>query len=177
MHGNVTQEVWRQLGSSAWFMSGSRVTDLQPGQASGRSMELHVRPPRLPGPIDISLDYWVEDTVGTISFVFPDPLDPSKGRVATYNPISFAQSSLPAVPASFATNILPLFRPKDISAMRNVQPGGFDLSSYQDVKDRAPYIYCVLAHPTPALTMPCDGPWPNDWVAAFKQWIDNGLLP
>jgi len=32
----------------------------------------------------------------------------------------------------------------------------FDLSSYQEVKDRAENLSWVLGHPTPALTMPCD---------------------
>jgi hypothetical protein len=27
---------------------------------------------------------------------------------------------------------------------------------------------------TSAGDMPCDGPWPSDRVATFKQWIDAG---
>jgi hypothetical protein len=74
---------------------------------------------------------------------------------------------------SFATDIRPLFRDKDIEAMR---PRGLDLSSYQDVKQNAQEIYLVL-HPTQSFTMPCDGPWPADWVATFKLWMDQGMAP
>ncbi len=77
-------------------------------------------------------------------------------------------------PLSFATDIQPLFRDKDIQAMR---PRGLDLSSYQGVKGNASDIYRVLAHPTLILTMPCDGPWPADWVATFKMWMDQGMAP
>ena len=50
---------------------------------------------------------------------------------------------------------------------------GLDLSSYDDVKARADAIYKTLADGS----MPCDGPWPKEQVAQFKQWIDEGMAP
>jgi hypothetical protein len=54
---------------------------------------------------------------------------------------------------SYATDIKPLFRPRDIAAMRNF--GGFDLSKYDDVVKHADSILARLK----AGDMPCDGSW------------------
>jgi hypothetical protein len=72
--------------------------------------------------------------------------------------------------------VLPLFRPMDINAMRNTD-FPIDLSSYQDVKDNAEPIYTALADPHTRIRMPCDALWPSDWVALFRLWIDDGMLP
>lgn len=72
---------------------------------------------------------------------------------------------------SYASDIKPLFRPKDVNAMRNF--GGFDLSKYQDVVDNADQIYARLQNGS----MPCDGGWPADRVALFAQWRDEGMPP
>lgn len=72
---------------------------------------------------------------------------------------------------SFAKDIRPLFRDSpDIDTMKNFD---LDLSSYADVKARAPVIYATLLDGS----MPCDDPWPQDQVATFKQWIDEGMAP
>ena len=68
--------------------------------------------------------------------------------------------------ASFARDIRPQFRAKDIQSMSSA----FDLGSYDDVKAHAEEIYERLADGT----MPCDGAWPAERVAAFKQWMDEG---
>jgi hypothetical protein len=70
---------------------------------------------------------------------------------------------------SFANDIRPLFRQKDIEEM------GFalDLSQYDDVKANGKEIYGRLADGS----MPCDGAWPADRVALFRQWIDEGCAP
>jgi hypothetical protein len=68
---------------------------------------------------------------------------------------------------SFAQDIRPLFRQKDIHSMA----GSFDLSNYDQVRAHAEGIYAVLR----AGSMPCDGAWPPDRVALFKQWIDAGF--
>lgn len=47
----------------------------------------------------------------------------------------------------------------------------FDLASYEDVRDNAQEIHARLAEGT----MPCDGPWPAEQVASFRQWIDAGM--
>ena len=69
---------------------------------------------------------------------------------------------------SFATDIRPLFRDKDIKAMKAI---GIDLSSYEDVKKRAQHIYARLS----AKGMPCDGPWSADSVQKFKDWMESGM--
>jgi len=59
------------------------------------------------------------------------------------------------------------FRPFDVESMKDM---GIDLSSYDDVKKHANGIYGKVA----AGDMPCDGPWPQDKVTTFKQWVDAG---
>jgi hypothetical protein len=72
---------------------------------------------------------------------------------------------------SFARDIRPLFRDEpDVEAMKGF---GLDLSSYDDVKAQADAIYKTLAEGS----MPCDGAWPKEQVAHFKQWIDEGMAP
>jgi hypothetical protein len=66
----------------------------------------------------------------------------------------------------FAQDIRPLFRDKDTQAMSFA----LDLGSYDDVKSNAEGIYQHLADGT----MPCDGAWPPEQVARFKQWMDDG---
>jgi len=59
------------------------------------------------------------------------------------------------------------FRESDIKTMKLKR---IDLSSYDNVKQRAQDIYERLADGS----MPCDAPWPADKVATFKEWIDSG---
>ena len=68
--------------------------------------------------------------------------------------------------ASFARDIRPLIRDKDIDEMRFA----FDLSDYDDVKDNAAGIYDRLVDGS----MPCDGAWPENQIALFRQWMDEG---
>lgn len=72
------------------------------------------------------------------------------------------------MPISYATDIRPLFRTKDINAMKNF--GGFDLSKYTDVVEHADGILQRLQ----AGNMPCDGAWPPNQVTLFEQWIADG---
>jgi len=67
---------------------------------------------------------------------------------------------------SFETDIKPLFRERDRGAMLKV----FDLWSYDDVKANADAILGQVE----AGTMPCDGPWPDDRVATFRDWVAAG---
>lgn len=76
----------------------------------------------------------------------------------------------PHPPVTFVADIKPLFRPRDIGAMRNF--GGFDLSKYQDVVTHADGILTRLQ----AGDMPCDGAWPPEKIALFAQWISDGKL-
>jgi hypothetical protein len=72
----------------------------------------------------------------------------------------------PADVLSFATNIRPLFRPKDQESMESV----FDLWDYNDVSDNADAILDALR----SGKMPCDGAWPADQVQMFGRWIEDG---
>jgi len=71
---------------------------------------------------------------------------------------------------SFVSDIRPLFRDKDINAMKAF---GIDLSSYEDVKKRAQHIYARLSEKK----MPCDGPWSENNVQKFKEWMEGGMEP
>jgi hypothetical protein len=70
---------------------------------------------------------------------------------------------------SFATDIRPLFRDRDINSMEFA----FDLGSYEDVRTNGEAIYGVLA----AGQMPCDGAWAEEDVQRFRSWLDTGALP
>jgi hypothetical protein len=72
---------------------------------------------------------------------------------------------------TFATDIRPLFR--DSPDVETMKPMGLDLSSYEDVKAKAPDIYSRLEDGS----MPCDEPWPKDQVSLFKRWMDEGMEP
>lgn len=71
---------------------------------------------------------------------------------------------------SYAKDIKPLFRNKDVEAMK---PRGLDLSSYKDVSSWADNI---LGHLEDG-SMPCDGRWEKASLAKFRQWIDDGKRP
>lgn len=72
---------------------------------------------------------------------------------------------------SFAADIRKLFRDTpDVDSMKDF---GLDLSSYEQVKKQAAKIYETLENGS----MPCDGPWPAEQVALFKQWMDEGMAP
>jgi hypothetical protein len=70
---------------------------------------------------------------------------------------------------SFAQDIRPLFRGSDIQRMRFA----FDLGQYQDVARNADAIAARLSDGS----MPCDGPWPEERVALFREWISEGCPP
>lgn len=72
-------------------------------------------------------------------------------------------------PISFARDIKPLFRAKDINAMKKA----FDLSSYEDVQTYSDSILQKLSDGS----MPCDGAWPQEQVELFRRWIADGRKP
>ena len=73
--------------------------------------------------------------------------------------------------ASFTTDIRPLFR--DSPDVDSMQGYGLDLSSYDEVKERASEIYARLEDGS----MPCDEPWPPERLAIFRLWMDEGFPP
>ena len=68
---------------------------------------------------------------------------------------------------SFATDIRPLFRDKDVQSMKSM----FDLSRYQDVKDNADGILETVANGS----MPCDQAWSPEQVSTLRAWISEGF--
>jgi truncated hemoglobin YjbI len=72
----------------------------------------------------------------------------------------------PDDPISFAAHIKPLFREGDRRSMRFA----FDLWSYDDVASNADAILERVR----AGSMPCDGAWPAEQVAAFARWVEAG---
>lgn len=70
---------------------------------------------------------------------------------------------------SFAQDIRPLFRDKDVQEMRYA----FDLRNYDEVKSHAQAIYDRLRDGS----MPCDGVWAEDRIALFRQWMEDGHVP
>ena len=64
---------------------------------------------------------------------------------------------------SFAQDIAPLFRDKDVASMK----WSFDLHDYEDVKENADDILETVA----SGSMPCDESWPDARVAVFRSWI------
>ncbi|RYH00226.1 MAG: hypothetical protein EON58_00935 [Alphaproteobacteria bacterium] len=73
--------------------------------------------------------------------------------------------------SSFDSDIRPLFRDKDIQAMKMFRE--FDLSLYEDVSKYAEDILSVVADGT----MPCDGKWSQDMIDTFRSWLEGGKNP
>ncbi len=70
---------------------------------------------------------------------------------------------------SFAKDIRPLFR--DTPDVETMKAMGLDLSSYDEVKEKAEGIYSTLKDGS----MPCDGAWSDEQVEKFKRWMDEGM--
>ncbi|MGH3835689.1 MAG: ferritin-like domain-containing protein [Pseudonocardiaceae bacterium] len=78
----------------------------------------------------------------------------------------------PADPLSFESDIRGLFRETpDRTAMLRFGP--FDLHRYADVRDNSATILARLEDGS----MPCDGGWPAERIATFRQWIADGRQP
>ena len=76
---------------------------------------------------------------------------------------------MPGPAPGFEVDIRPLFREVDVRSMTFA----FDLSSHEGVCQHAEDIYERLADGT----MPCDGAWPDNDVARFRDWVDSGMAP
>jgi hypothetical protein len=82
-----------------------------------------------------------------------------------------------ANPTSFQSDILPLFTERDIHAMSKA----FSLASYEDVKKHAAAIYdrirgiggAVMPPPPPR----GEGPWTQEHIELFAQWMADGYQP
>ena len=76
---------------------------------------------------------------------------------------------MPQQEVGFESEIRPLFREKDVQSMS----AKFDLSSYDDVKASADAILAAVSKGS----MPCDGAWPQERVALFREWMAAGCPP
>jgi len=98
---------------------------------------------------------------------------PPGSRAAGLQPASDEDPpiSLPSAdePVSFEMHIKTMFRHRDRQSMKFV----FDLWAYDDVKRNAHAIGERLADGS----MPCDGAWPEEQVAAFERWVGSGMRP
>jgi len=70
---------------------------------------------------------------------------------------------------SFAADIRPLFRDRDIGCMK---PAGIPLDdpAWMCVPANAQLVYGAVS----TGKMPPDAPWPEDRVSLFKRWMDAG---
>src|SRR4029453_12750486 len=79
-------------------------------------------------------------------------------------------------PTSFAPHPPRMFRPNpDVAHM---VPIGIDLSSHDEVKANAAAILERLrADPDDGMMPPAGsgGPWPEEWIALFERWINEGM--
>jgi hypothetical protein len=80
-------------------------------------------------------------------------------------------SGTPNRPVSYALHLRPLFT----DAQRQCMIGYFDLWNFDDVKANADDIHSRLADKS----MPADAsrPWPDEWIALFGRWINEGCAP
>lgn len=70
---------------------------------------------------------------------------------------------------TYTNDIRPLIRKDDIECMKDY---GFDLSKVGDVRMNAAHIYKRLSDKS----MPEDGPWSDENIKKFKQWMDDGMM-
>ena len=74
-------------------------------------------------------------------------------------------------PVSYALHIRVLFT----EDQRNCMAGYLDLWSYEEVKASAEAILAKISdHSMPA---DASSPWPNEWIALFERWKNEGCAP
>jgi hypothetical protein len=82
---------------------------------------------------------------------------------------------------SYARDIQPKFRPSDISCMArkhirlNDVTWMCDPAAAADFADHANArrVYAALS----GKIMPPDGPWPQDWLETYQNWMNTGFQP
>ena len=82
---------------------------------------------------------------------------------------------------SYATDIRPKFRDGDITCMarRRIKLAdatwmcdaapAFDFADHGNAR----HVYDYLS----SQRMPPDGPWPQDWLDTYQNWMNTGFLP
>ncbi len=82
---------------------------------------------------------------------------------------------------SYARDIQPKFRPGDVACMarKRIKLGDAtwmcDAAASFGFADHgnARIVFAKLS----AKAMPPDGPWPQDWLDTYRNWIDTGFQP
>jgi hypothetical protein len=75
---------------------------------------------------------------------------------------------------SYTSDIRPLFTELDRDHMSFM----FDLWSYDDVKNNADDIYDAVSNKRmPPAPPKADGPWSQEKIDTFKEWVDGGFQP
>jgi hypothetical protein len=124
-------------------------------------------------------DYWgpgqpllgvrVHAVANAKTFLFDEPTGFHALETRSTVAAGACQPPEPPVTTSFATDIRPLFRPRDVLVMEAIS--GWRLDSYEDVKANAQGIHTRLA----SGTMPCDGAWPQADIDLFGEWVAAGM--
>lgn len=87
---------------------------------------------------------------------------------------------------SYATDIRPLFRSRDISCMRGYEVLLDDYGYMSDPTGNETYpdhaharnVFCYLSPNACRPRMPFGGPyWSDVQLALYQQWMDDGFLP
>jgi hypothetical protein len=63
-----------------------------------------------------------------------------------------------------------MFSEMDVKHMK----GAFDLSKYADVVKFAKPILARLKGVGAVMPPPPEGPWPEEWIALFARWVEEG---
>jgi hypothetical protein len=87
----------------------------------------------------------------------------------------------PAMDVSFTADILPKFRPGDVSCMARGRVNLGDAAWMCDSAGGAGYadhanarrVFSALSEGK----MPPDGRWSSDWLATYQRWMDSGFHP
>ena len=77
------------------------------------------------------------------------------------------------VTPSFKNHIVQMFREIDVESMKTM----FDLTSYETVKQHSSEILLCLKGAEGRDVMPptsTGGPWPEEWIALFERWMEEG---
>ena len=76
-------------------------------------------------------------------------------------------------PTSYALHIQRQFTPLDVEHMA---PFGIDLGTYEGVVANAPAIFIRLKDSSRPMPPKTDGgPWPDEWIALFERWTNEGF--
>jgi hypothetical protein len=75
---------------------------------------------------------------------------------------------------SYQRDIRPKFTGEDVDHMRDF---GLDLDDYQSVRTNAEGILRRLLDANVPMPPRPRGPWSQDWIGCFRQWMANGSRP